>query len=267
MSDENATVELDVTGSEPEPRRRLGRGARIGLIVAGSVVGVAALLVAADVIARGIAEQRVADEVRASLPAGVEGDVDVTIGGFSVITQYLSGTMERVSLSAPELVVDGAPLDVEVDLRGVPVDLGSPVDRLDATVSAEQDAVNSLVRVPNATGSITLGDATVGYEGALEVFGQSIAYQVTATPTAAGSEVLLQPVGVEIGAGGGSIDLSGIVERVLGGDPVAVCVAERLPAGVEVTDIAAAPGVVRVELEGSEITLDEAHLRQSGSCD
>ncbi|MFE6963699.1 DUF2993 domain-containing protein [Agromyces sp. NPDC057679] len=267
MSDEHATVELDVTGPEPEPRRRLSRGARIGLIVAGSVVGLAALLVVADVVARGIAEQRVADEVRANLPAGVEGDVDVTIGGLSVIAQYLSGTMEQVSLSAPELVVDGAPLDVAVDLRGVPVDLGSPVERLEATVSAEQDAVNSLVQVPNSTGSITLGDATVGYEGELELFGQSIAYQVTATPTAAGNEVLLEPVGVEVGAGGGSLDLSGIVERVLGGDPIAVCVAEHLPEGIEVTGIAAAPGVVQVELEGSEVTLDAAHLQQTGSCD
>lgn len=264
MSDEHATVELDVPGPDPEPRRRLSRGARIGLVVAASVVGLAALVVVADVVARGIAEQRVADEVRQNLPAGVEGDVDVTIGGVSVIAQYLSGTMEQVSLSAPELVVEGAPLDVDVELHGVPVDLGSPVARLEATVSAEQEAVNQLVQVPGATGSITLGDDTVGYEGAIEFFGQSIAYQVTATPTAAGDEVLLQPVGVEVG---GSLDLSGIVERILGGDPIAVCVAEHLPEGLEVTDVAAAPGTVRVELEGSEITLDEAHLRQTGSCD
>lgn len=267
MSDEQATVELDVPQPGQEPRRRLGRGARIGLIVAGSVVGVAALVVVADVVARGLAEQRVAEEVSASLPAGAAGDVDVSIGGFSVITQYLSGTMEQVSLSAPELVVDGAPLAVEVDLRGVPVDLGSPVDRIDATVSAEEDALNRLVQVPGSTGSITLGDGTVGYEGGIELFGRTIAYQVTASPTAAGSEVLLQPVGVEIGSGGGSLDLSGLVERVLGSDPVAFCVAERLPEGVEVTGIAAAPGMLRVELEGSEITLDEAHLQQTGSCD
>ena len=141
------------------------------------------------------------------------------------------------------------------------------VARVSPTIDLQSQSITVYVQVPNATGSIALGDGTVGYEGELEFLGQTIAYQVTATPTAAGSEVLLQPVGVEVGAGGGSLDLSGIVERVLGSDPIAVCVAEYLPEGIEVTEIAAAPGVVRVELEGTEITLDEAHLQQTGSCD
>lgn len=267
MSDEQPTLELDVTEPESAPRRRLSRGARTAIIVGASLAGVVALLVVADVVARGIAEQRVAEEVRANLPETVEGDVDVTIGGFSVIGQYLSGTMEHVTLSAPELVVEGAPLDVQVSLEGVPVDLAKPVDRLEATITADQAAVDTLVDIPGATGSITLGDATVGYEGAVEFLGRQITFQVTATPVAAGREVLLQPVGVEIGAGGGSLDLSGVVERVVGDDPIPVCVAEHLPAGVEVAAVAAAPGVLRVDLEGRDIVLDGASLQQTGSCD
>ena len=74
-------------GAEPPRRRRVGRGARIAIVVAAIVVGVLALLVAADVVIRNIAEQRIADEIEAGLPPGVEADVAVKIGGGSVIAQ------------------------------------------------------------------------------------------------------------------------------------------------------------------------------------
>jgi len=259
-------IEPDAATAVPAPRKRLGRGAKIGIIVGAVVVGLVAIAVTVDVIARGVAEQRVADEIAKSLPEQVQGDVDVTIGGFSVIAQYLSGTMDEVSLSAPDLSVDGAPLDVQVTLQQVPVDLDQPVGHLAATVSADEASLNRLVTVPGATGTVTLGDGTVGYEGSVEVFGFPVGYQVTAKPTAAGDRILLEPVGVEVGAGGGSIDVSGIVSRLLGDDPVPVCVAEHLPEGIGVTAVAVAPGAVRVELEGDDVVLGADAMSRTGSC-
>ncbi|HEY9324753.1 MAG TPA: LmeA family phospholipid-binding protein, partial [Agromyces sp.] len=93
----------DAGDGEPRPRRRLSRAARVWIIVGVVLAVVVALVVVADIVARGIAEQRVAEEVEANLPDGVDGDVSVTIGGFSVIAQYLSGTMQHVELDAPEL--------------------------------------------------------------------------------------------------------------------------------------------------------------------
>lgn len=253
-------------GDAPPRRRRMGRGARATIAIVAVVVALVAIVIVVDVVARTIAQQRVAEEIEANLPTGVEGDVDVAIGGFSVIAQYLSGTMEQVTLTAPQLEVTGAPLDVTVVAEGVPVDLASPVRELDAVINASEASVNQLVAAAGVDAGLVLGEGTVAYDGRIELLGIPVSYAVTARPTATGDTVLLEPVGVEVNAGGSSLDVSGIIDRLLGSEPVAICVADRLPAGVEVESIAVAPGIVRVGLAAQAITLDTASLQQTGTC-
>jgi hypothetical protein len=235
-------------------------------VIVAVVVVLLALVVVGDIVARGIAEQRVAEEIQGNLPAGVEGDVDVSIAGFSVIAQYLSGTMEQVTLTAPQLEVDGAPIDVTVVAQGVPVDLASPVRALDAVIDVDEASLNQFVEAAGVEGGLALGEGTVAYDGQLELLGFPVDYSVTARPTAAGTTVLLEPVGVEVGAGGGSLDVSAIIERLLGDDPVEGCVADRLPEGMEVESIAVAPGIARIDLAAQGLTLDTASLQQTGTC-
>ncbi|PWC03127.1 DUF2993 domain-containing protein [Agromyces badenianii] len=244
----------------------LRRAAQIWIVVVAVLLALVALAVVADVVARNVAEQQVAEAIEANLPAGVEGDVEVTIGGFSAIAQYLTGTMQRVELDAPQLSVDGAPIDVSVVAEGLPVDFESPVQSLRATIAADEASVNQLVAVAGIETGFTLGDGTVGYEGELPMLGLPISYQVTATPTAAGDSVLLEPAGVEVAAGGASIDVSGVIDRLLGGEPLAVCVADRLPEGVQLDSISVTPGTAVVGLDADGLTLDAASLEQTGSC-
>lgn len=245
------------------PRRRAGR---VWGTLAAIVVALAVLLVVADIVVRNVAEQRFAQEIRANLPEGIDGDVDVTIGGFSVIAQYLAGTMDRVQLSAPALDVNGATVAVDVVGEGVPVDLAAPVDAIAGTITVDEDSLNRLVDVAGIEAGFTLGDGIVGYQGTLDVLGLAIDYTVTARPTAAGDTVLLQPEGVDVGTGGDAVDVSGLVDRLLGDDPIPVCVAERLPEGVEVRQIRITPGTATVELRAQDLVLDEASLARTGSC-
>ena len=251
----------------PADRKPRGRAARIWITVVAIVVAVVALVVVADVIVRNIAEARFAEEIESNLPDGVEGDVAVTIGGLSVIAQYLSGTMQHVELSAPELDVEGVPIAVDVVGEGVPVDLALPVEHLTATIEADAAAVNRLIDVQGIEGELAFGDGTVGYTDSVRFLGFPIEFTVTARPTAAGDTVLLEPVGVDVAAGGGSIDVSGIVDRLLGDDPIPVCVAEHLPAGVEVQQLTVEPTGASVALEADGLRLDEASLATLGSCD
>lgn len=241
-------------------------GARALTAIVVIVVALGALLVVADIVVRGIAQERFSEQIRSNLPEGVDGEVDVTIGGFSVIAQYLAGTMDRVELSAPELAVNGAPISVEVVGEGVPVDLASPVRSMSAVIEADQAAVNRLIAIPDVEGDVTLGEGVVGYADTIELFGLSLGYSVTARPTAAGDTVLLQPESVQVDAGGGGIDVSGLADRVLGDDPIAVCVAQYLPSGVMVNGIEIAAGMAIVRLEAQSILLDEASLATTGSC-
>ena len=260
-------TEVLLPAAPAAPARRRRTAARAWITFAAVVAVVSFLLIVADVVTRGIAEQRIADQIQVSLPAGVEGDVDVSVGGFSVITQLLAGTMDRVELSAPELLVEGAPLRVDVVGEGVPVDLASPVERIDATVEIGQDALNRLVTVPGVDGGFALGDGTVGYEGSVALLGLSFDYSVAAKPTAAGDSVLLEPAEVTVEAGGAAIDVSGLITELVGEDPLDVCVAPYLPEGVEVSSITVAPGTARVELHAQWLMLDRASLEQTGWCD
>ena len=78
--------------------------------------------------------------------------------------------------------------------------------------------------------------------------------------------MLLEPEGVEVGAIGAAIDVSGIVERLLGGDPLEICIADRLPEGVQLESIAVAPGAAAVRLQADGLVLDSASLEQKGTC-
>jgi hypothetical protein len=53
---------------------------------------------------------------------------------------------------------------------------------------------------------------------------------------------------------------------VLGGDPFPVCVADRLPEGVEVADIDITPDGATVRLEASDVPLAEETLATTGTC-
>lgn len=254
-----------MSGRAPvRPSRRAGR---VWGTIAAMIVALAALLVVADVVVRDIAQDRFGDQIRANLPEGIDGEVDVTIGGFSVIAQYLSGTMDRIELSAPDLVVNGAPVAVDVVGEGVPVDLASPVAFLTGTITVEEDSLNRLVSVPGVSGAFTLGDGVVGYAGTIEVLGLTLDYSATARPTAAGETVLLTPEGVEVTSGAGVVDVSVVVDRLLGDDPLVICVAQYLPEGVEVHDLAVSPSTATVELRATGLMLDEASLARTGGCD
>lgn len=263
--DTQATEVLDPGVPAATPRRR--RAGRTFFIVAAIVVVIGALCVVAEIVVRNIAERQVAEEIERGLPPGVEGDVDVTFGGVSVIAQYFTGTMEQVSISAPEATVLGSPIAVDLVATDVPVEQGAEIGRVDATLVAPEETVNRFVELQDIPAGVTLGEGTVGYDGTLEVLGLPIEYSVTAEPEAAGDTVLLRPAGVEVAAGGGSIDVSGLVDRLLGGEPYPVCVAEYLPEGVEVNDVTVSPGELSVGIEASGIAYSPETLETRGSCD
>lgn len=250
-------------GDAARSGRRTGR---VLLVLLAVVLVLGAIAVVADLVVRSVAQQRVAAEIEQKLPEGVEGAVDVRIGGFSVIAQYLSGRMDELELSAPELQVNGTPVDARVVMHGVPTDLAQPVGRVSASLTIDEDSLNRLVE-GDGIGELALGDGTVGYDGSIDFLGLSVDYSATAEPEAAGDRVRLTPVDVSVGGLGGSFDVSGIVSKVLGGEPVELCTAQYLPEGVRLEGIRVTPGEATVHLGAEQLVLDESTLATKGSCD
>lgn len=249
-------------------RSAAGKRHRFGWIVA--VVILAALVAAffvTDAALRSTAEKRVAKQIDSSLPGGVTAHATVTIGGFSVIAQYLEGSFDQVKLSAPTMLVHGVPIGVHVTARGVPTDRSKPVKQIRGTISLSQDAVDKIVAVPGSTSKVTLGVNRVTYGGTASVLGLDFGYTVTANAKAAtnGSGIVLTPSGVKLNQGSASFDLSRVVGAVLK-TPIPVCTAGFLPPGVRVTGVSISPARAVITLNAAEVALTGAMLSRTGSC-
>lgn len=249
-----------VLEEQPRQRRRVG-----GFVIAVAVVVVLVVVVViADIALRAYAEDRATSEITSSLPDTIVGDVHVTIGGFSFLQQYLSGTFDHVTLDAPALSVDGVPVAAHADLTGVPTDFAKPVDTLTAELSLSEDAVNSVIEVPGAA-TLTLENQAVGYDGSVSFLGLSLGYVVTAGVSVTADSVVLSPQTAKLTAGSSVVDASDALNAVLG-DSIPLCVANYLPQGVELETLAVVPGSATVTLGASDFTLDEASLRAVGTC-
>jgi hypothetical protein len=261
MTDFQPTVEYPAMNDRP---RRRGR--TVAIIVAVAVLVLGGLFLLADWLVRGIAQEVVASEIEQRLPESVDAEVGVSVGGFSVIGQYLAGRFDRVELDAPGARIQGVPVDAHVVAEGVPLDRTRAVEQASATVTIDQESLGSLVELPGGASGLRLGDGTVSYQAAVEVLGLSVGYRLTAEPVADGQNVLLVPAGVEVEAGGAALDLDGVVEQLVGSAALPVCVARYLPEGVEVTDIQITPEQARVSFESDSLVLTGAALSSTGSC-
>jgi hypothetical protein len=246
----------------------VSRRIRVLIIVALSVIALVVVYFIADAIARTYAENRVKQEITNSFPAGMTGDVDVAIGGFSVIGQFLVGDFERVQLTSSNLAVNGATAAVDVVATDVPTNTAKQIGSVTGTVDLDQKSLNILlskaVNVPDATLELRKGD--VSYAGSIEVLGMPIGYTATAIPQAAGDTLYLTPTSAELTSALGSLDVSGIVQLILGQKPVAICVAEYLPKGVGLTSVDVTPERLQITLSSNTLSLSPDALSTVGSC-
>ena len=258
--------------TSPTKPRRPARRLLVTLLALIVLVGV---FFAVDAGLRGYAQDRVASEIDAGLPEGVTGDVDVAIGGTSVIVQYLTGSFDRVQLTAPALSVNDVPASVSIVATGVPTDTSAPIGHVDGTIDLDQAALNALLQTALAEADadpaardaeLTLGTNEITYAGELSVFGLSIGYQAAATPSVTDDSLLLTPTDAQVTSGAGSLDVSRLVDLALGSTPISLCVAGYLPQGVTLSDVQTTPERARITLESSTLTLTEQSLSTLGSC-
>jgi hypothetical protein len=252
------------TGPAEPPKRRARRWPWV-------LVGVLVLLVVAVVVAdfalRAYAEGRAADEISSQLPENIEGDIDVTIGGGSFLAQVITGRLDRVDLDAPAITASGIPLSAHVVATGVPTDLSQPIDDVQATLSLDQAAVDEVVTLPGDA-RLELGDAgQVSFDGSVSLFGFSLGYTVTGTVEGSGTEVVVVPVAATLSQGAGTLDID--LDELLGtvaDNPIPLCVANYLPVGAEIEEIAIDGGAATVRLTAEDFVADEASLSTFGTC-
>jgi hypothetical protein len=236
-----------------------------------AVLAVAAVAFGADAALRSYAERRMQSEIAEALPAGVTAPgLSVDVRGFSFIVQYLAGRFDEVEVDAPSITtargsVSASVLatDVRIDrsFRTAPV-LGSA----SGTLHVSEQAVNSLVSLPDPTATIALSEKTVTYSATTQVLGLPLSYSAAVRPVADGAMVRLYPKSVNVTSGPVHFDVKSLLGGVFDGKPINVCIAPYLPAGLNVGDIEIARSKAAIDFHATDFSLDPKTFQTHSAC-
>lgn len=248
----------------PAPRRRR-RGLRRLIVLLGIFAVVIGLAIAADVAARAFAQDYVERQIEQSLPAGVESDVAVRIGGGSMLLQLATGRLQDVDIAGDDLTIGGIPVAATVGLGGVPLDQAQPVDRARARIVLTDDALNAVLAAQGGTGSTQIRDGRVFYTGTVAVLGADLDVEVTAEVTADEDSLLLTPISARVTSGPLDVDATALIDLVAP-DGIDYCLGTYLPAGVTIERLDVGDGRVTLTVTGDGIVLNGDALGRTRGC-
>ncbi|MGC0367911.1 DUF2993 domain-containing protein [Microbacterium sp. SLBN-111] len=249
------------------PRRRTGRTVAIIAII---VVLIAGLLVAAEAIARSAVGNTVRSLVVKQVGLPADQQVDVQVPGL-VLPQLLTGRLDQVAVSAPDVSLGPLTGDVRVDLQGVPVAGNAPAAGGSASVRLDPDQLRALLsQIPNFP-SDTVGTAApdLTLSTQFSVFGIPIPVGISVTPGAADGDLTLTPTSFELG--GNRVDADTLRGQLGGAADAALqtwnlCIADRLPAGLTLSAVSVQGQDVVATLDIDGRILSDPALQQNGTC-
>lgn len=249
------------------PRRRTGRTIAIVAIV---VVVIAGLLVAAEAIARSAVANTVRSLVVQQVGLPADQQVDVQVPGL-VLPQLLTGRLDQVAVSAPDVSLGPLTGDVRVDLQDVPVAGNAPAAGGSASVRLDPDQLRALLsQIPNFP-SDTVGTAApdLTLSTQFSVFGIPIPVGISITPGASDGDLTLTPTSFELG--GNRVDADTLRGQLGGAADAALqtwslCIADRLPAGLTLNAVSVQGQDVVATLDIDGRILSDPALQQNGTC-
>jgi len=251
--------------AEPPQRRAWPWLVAFGIVIVLAVVA----WFAAEAVARQIVTGVVRDQVRSQLSLPADQPIDVDIPG-ALIPQLIGGSLGEITVASDDVEVGGLAGDVSVTAQGVPIRGGS-MGGATGTVTVDEEQLRALMSAvegfPAGTVGIEAPDVTMSMD--LELFGAAVPVGVSLTPSAADGDIVLRPTSLrlgesEVGADALRDQFGAVADAVL--RDWSVCVAQYLPAGVTLTDVAVDGDrlVAGFDVDG-DITVDPA-LRADGVC-
>lgn len=219
------------------------------LVALGLLVGALWL---GDGWARQQVEERIVATVATELPE-VEGDVQAELGGRFAIPQLIGGTLETVTVTSPEAVIDSLALrDVVIVAHGVPIRGSGSIAEVTATGSAPTatvlSAIERRVELPDGV-SLELRDGEI--VAVASILGVPLEGYVTLVPQPRAIEVSVERLvlgDATVDAADIPFDLSGLLDA-------ATVDLEMLPEGVELIDLVVTPAGIEVTLHGTDVAL------------
>jgi len=222
-----------------------------------------AVLVALGILIGGawLGDRWVRSEIERRIEAGIadqvpeiEGTFEAEVSGRFAIPQLITGSLEQVTITSPEVITDGVAItDVVVVADDIPIRGDDPIASIHATGTAPTDsvvtAVERRVDLPDGV-TLELRDGQIA--AVAEIFG---------VPLEALVELVPQPRAIEVSIerfvlGDAVVDVSDIPFDLSGLIGSTVIDLDALPEGIELTDLTVTPDGIDLVLDGTDIATD-----------
>lgn len=198
--------------------------------------------------------------------------VEVEQGG-SALLAAIGGGVNDISVTIPDApVADGVSATLEFRADRVPFTAtSSEMSNASASIfvpAAQLGPVISLLTSGAAdSGKTSGGDLVVGRQ--IDAFGFTVPIEASLRVSAEDGQVRVEPaglsaVGFDLSADQLAAATGGLLQPLL--EPRVLCIADRLPAGMELTDVRITTGGARVELALAPDFLSNAAQRETGTC-
>jgi hypothetical protein len=270
-----APAEQPDPAAAQEPPKRKRRGWLIALIVA--VVLLVLLVVTffiVDAVAKSYARDYVADRIIAVLGLPADAEVDVDLGGGSIILQALTGRVAQVDVGVPEVAFGELSGAATVHAEGVPLDANAPVESLDIRFQMTEEALAPLA--DNISGlelqSLTLEEPEIFAATEFDLFGFLLPVSMGLEPGAEDGRVTFTPTTIRIGED--EYSAPELAENpffaALAGPLLQqqqMCVAQELPRALTITDVVVTGEHLVVSIDGDGAALGGPDLSTPGTCE
>lgn len=265
------TAVPETSGVSPRKRRR-------GWLVALIVLGILLMLgFIAFIIGDNLANQYARDYVRTQVieVLGLPDDaqVDVDLGGGSIILQALAGSIESVDVAVPDATFGDLTGAVELHAEGVPLAQTSPVDVLRVRFSVAEDDVAAIAGSLSglSLNTIKLQEPEIVVSSEFSVFGIPFPLGMSLQPSAADGQLVFTPTSISVG------DNTFAAEDLLANPLFAsfagallqqqsVCVAAQLPQALVLTEVEVAGDLLVLDFTGDGAALGGPELSTLGTC-
>lgn len=273
MSTEVVPVEPEptVVANEEPPKKR--RGWLIALIVVAVLI---VLGIIAFIVAEAFAKEYARDYVRARvvevLQLPEDAEVDVDLGGGSIILQALTGRVNEVDVEVPEVAFGELSGAVRLHAEGVPLDENAPVDvlRIDFAIGADDLAALGQGEDAATAPTFAFDDGQVQISSEFVLFGASIPLGLSLTPSAVDGALVLTPTSITVGSetfDAGSDDDSFFGQLVAGlFQPQTLCVAASVPQALVLADATIDDAELILAFDGDGAAFGGPELSTLGTC-
>lgn len=256
---------------EREIPRRRRRPLLTVIVVLVILAIIAVVLVVADGMVRSYAGDRVRTELRTALALPDDADLDVRIGGFSMLLQLVSGSLDRVDVETDEVAFGELTGPARLTALGVPIDQSRPVDDLRLRFGASEQSLTSISQ--NLSGlpitSVTIDGDAIDIAAELDVFLAKIPLGVGLKPSAVDGQIVFAPTSIRVAdAEFGADDLrdrfGAVADTALATQNL--CIAQYVPAPLILQHVTLDDPLMVLSFEARDVVLDTATLGAVGTC-